>query len=777
MDAIRCRLTQSSSVGVAEDEEVGGAPRVEMSFVTSEEEEEAGPSSDITALVRRYRHGYQKAGLFLCVCVVIVFTTAFLLAYAVFGGRYHCSLVGEGDEEQGGGAKPPAEGGAGLYLGELRLMMRRLLQDEDIHNTVRRVSRANHPPGSSDGTSLASEVLRRFRLLQMDHTWTESLYATLQFPHRSQRSSLWLVDSAGLISEQIPLNPSDYCPYSATGSTTGGVVYANYGRPEDFKWLESAGVSVVGCVVVMRVGGGVSFAEKVWLAERSGAGGALIYPDPADLPQDPRRLGLNAHTAVSEHVHLGSGDPFTPGFPSFNHTQFPPIQSSGLPLIPALPISATVAAKLLSQLSGASCPPSWRGRLPYVRCVVGPEFSSGRRVAMSVHNVMTPVLLNNIFSSLEGRVEPDHYIILGAQRDSLGPGAVTSGVGTAILLELARTFSAMVKNGFSPRRSLLFVSWDAGDFGNVGATEWLEGYLSMLHLKAVAYFSLDQAVMGDDVLSAYTSPLLVDLLDAAIRQVEHPKHAGQSIYSQAEREGGSWRIIKPLFLNSGAYSFTAFAGVPAMELRFTEERAYPFVNTPLDSASRLQEVLGGRLGVTGRSLGELVGEMVLRLAHDSILPLRITSYAHTVLQLSAQLNKHSAELQSRGLSPHWVFSARGDYSRAAETLQRAIEYSDLHDPSAARYYNTRIMRVEYYFLSQYVSVVETPFRHVIHGRGDLTLSALSEHLSLLTSDPERFDEKRFRRQLAFFTWTLQGAANALRGDVYSTHTLLHTTTH
>lgn len=132
-----------------------------------------------------------------------------------------------------------------------------------------------------------------------------------------------------MVSEQIPLNPSDYCPYSATGSTTvrqrqdvfvtmvtttpviftclsfslqGGVVYANYGRPEDFNWLKSAGVSVVDSVVVMRVGGGVSFAEKVRLAERNGAGGALIYPDPADLPQDPRRLGLNTHTAVSEHV-------------------------------------------------------------------------------------------------------------------------------------------------------------------------------------------------------------------------------------------------------------------------------------------------------------------------------------------------------------------------------------------------------------------------------------------------------------------------------------------
>nr|XP_046236713.1 transferrin receptor protein 2-like isoform X3 [Scatophagus argus] len=653
---------QAPSVG-EEKEQVGGAQRLELRLVTSEAEEEAELSSDITALMQQYHHGYRKACVFLCVCGVVVFTTAFLLAYAVFGGRCHGSQVeGQEEDEQ----QPPAGGGAGLYLGDLRVMMRRLLQDEDIHNTVScdecvcvcvcvcvsRVSRASHPPGSAEGMALASEVLQRFRQLQMDHTWTESLYATLQFPHRSQKSSLWLVDSAGLISEQIPLNPSDFCPYSATGSTTGGVVFANYGRPQDFNWLRSAGVSVVGCVVVMRVGGGVSFAEKVGLAERNGAGGALIYPDPADLPQDPQRLGLNTHTAVSEHVHLGSGDPFTPGFPSFNHTQFPSIQSSGLPLIPVLPVSASVATKLLSQLSGPPCPSSWRSRLPYVCCVVGPDFSSGRRVKMAVNNVMTPVLLNNIFSSLEGRIEPDQYIILGAQRDSLGPGAVKSGVGTAILLELARTFSAMVKSGkthlktgFSPRRSLLFVSWDAGDFGNVGATEWLEGYLSMLHLKAVAYFSLDQAVMGDDVLSAYSSPLLVDLLDAAIRQVEHPKHAGQTIHSQAEREGGSWRIMKPLYLNSGAYTFTAFAGVPAVELRFTEERPYPFVNTPMDSTSRLQEVLGGRLGITGRSLGQLVGEMVLRLAHDHILPLRITSYAKTVLQFSAQLIKHSAELQ------------------------------------------------------------------------------------------------------------------------------------
>lgn len=213
---------------------------------------------------------------------------------------------------------------------------------------------------------------------------------------------------------------------------------------------------------------------------------------------EPFRVG-DVICSVSCQVHLGSGDPFTPGFPSFNHTQFPSTQSSGLPIILAQPISANVASKLLrsvpplsslmfvrsmwqwavcvcvcvSQLSGPDCPRGWQGRLPYVQCVLGPSFTgpSERRVKMAVYNTMKPVLLNNIFASIEGKIEPgtsrrvfvsrgsadgllnlcfflsDHYIIVGAQRDSWGPGAVKSGVGTALLMELARTFSNMVENG------------------------------------------------------------------------------------------------------------------------------------------------------------------------------------------------------------------------------------------------------------------------------------------------------------------------------------------
>ncbi|XP_035265548.1 transferrin receptor protein 2 [Anguilla anguilla] len=766
-----------SGLGEEHEEERGEESQAEMTPVHPESAEDLNSSlsGDVTALVLHKPISRRKAVFYLTLFSLLIFTTAFLLGYVVF--RALCHYCGETDMELG----PVDDTCSSHYdasesmmdLGELKDMLRKYLKEEQIESTVRRMSRSTHPPGSSEGNTLAREILQKFRQLRMDHTWTDSHYATLQFPSRTQRNSLWIVDANDEILEEIPLgSPLDYCAYSGIGTATGGVVYVNYGRQEDFDLLRSLGVSIGGAIAVARVGGGMSFAEKVWHAQRAGLGGVLIYPDPADIPQDPRRLGLYSSATISEHVHLGSGDPFTPGFPSFNHAQFPPTQSSGLPLIPVQPISANVASKLLSQLTGPECPRSWQGRLPYVRCALGPEFSSGegRRVRMGVYNNMTPVLLNNIFASIEGKIEPDQYIIIGAQRDSWGPGAVKAGVGTAILLELARTFSTMVENGFYPRRSLLFVSWDAGDFGSVGATEWLEGYLTMLHLKAVAYFSLDRAILGDDNLHAFTSPLLADLIEGVIKQVEHPKHVGRTIYSHTESLGGNWKsqIVKPLYLNSGAYSFTAFGGVPAMELRFTKDsRPYPFVNTQFDTADHLQEMLQGRLGALGRSLGELVGLMVLRLAHDLILPLDITCYSSTALHFSTQLNKYSSELKARGLSPQWVISARGDYSRAAESLREAILNSDISEERVTRLYNTRIMRVEYYLLSQYVSPVETPFRHVLHGRGEHTLAALSEHLSLLRSNPRLFDEARFRRQLALLTWTLQGAANALSGDVWN----------
>lgn len=69
--------------------------------------------------------------------------------------------------------------------------------------------------------------------------------------------------------------------YSKNGTATGPVVYANYGRVEDFQYLVDQGVNLTGTIALMRYGGAFR-GLKVRAAEKFGCAGALIYSDPID---------------------------------------------------------------------------------------------------------------------------------------------------------------------------------------------------------------------------------------------------------------------------------------------------------------------------------------------------------------------------------------------------------------------------------------------------------------------------------------------------------------
>uniref|UniRef100_G3U7U3 Transferrin receptor protein 2 n=1 Tax=Loxodonta africana TaxID=9785 RepID=G3U7U3_LOXAF len=632
---------------------------------------------------------------------------------------------------------------------------------------LRQTSSRERGAGSAGMAALAQDIRAELSRQKLDHVWTDTHYVGLQFPDPDHPNTLHWVNESGRAGEQLPLeDPEVYCPYSATGNATGELVYAHYGRLEDLQDLQARGVEPAGRLLLVRVGM-ISFAQKVATAQDFGARGVLIYPDPADLSPDTHKLGLSSHRAVYGHVHMGTGDPYTPGFPSFNQTQFPPVQSSGLPRIPAQPISADIASRLLRKLEGPVAPQEWQGHLPESPYHLGP----GPGLHLSVNNRRAATPISNIFGCIEGRSEPDHYVVIGAQRDAWGPGAAKSAVGTAILLELVRTISTMVSNeSFRPRRSLLFISWDGGDFGSVGSMEWLEGYLSVLHLKAVVYISLDNAVLGDDRFHAKTSPLLTSLIQNILKQVDSPNRSGQTLYEQVVFTNTSWdaEVIRPLPMDSSAYSFTAFAGVPAVEFSFMEDdQTYPFLHTKDDTYENLHAALRGRLPAVARTVALLAGQLLIRLSHDHLLPLDFGCYGDVVLSHIGSLNEFSGDLKARGLTLQWVYSARGDYIRAAEKLRKEIYSSEESDERLTRMYNVRIMRVEFYFLSQYVSPADSPFRHIFLGRGDHTLGALLDHLRLLRKGDSSFQESRFRRQLALLTWTLQGAANALGGDVWN----------
>ncbi|KAM4038933.1 transferrin receptor protein 2 isoform 2-T2 [Anomaloglossus baeobatrachus] len=688
------------------------------------------------------------------IAVILTALGAFLLGYLVT--RRPCATCNINGDDFTSDKDYPQEDSEPIKMdwSEIKDLFTKYLKDgQQLKEKIGKISRVAHPAGSQENEELADYVLQAFRSYKMDHTWVESHFAELQFPNRSRPNIVNIVNNSSAIVETIPIgDPDVYSPYSATGEVEGGLLYVNYGRREDFELLRSWHVDVSASLVLLRTGH-ISFAEKVYNAEEAGAVGALIFSDSAETP-------------VYGHAHLGTGDPNTPGFPSFNHTQFPPFKSSGLPKIPVQGISRSSARSLLRRLSGMRVPEMWRAPDFLSHCL-GPALTSlEHKVRLSVHNVPRSVELHNVFGSITGRHEPEHYIVVGAQRDSWGPGAAKSGVGSAILLELARTMAMMVHNGFQPRRTILFVSWDGGEFGSIGATEWLEGYLSMLHLKVAAYVSLDTPVLGDENFLVKMSPLFTNLIENIIKQVDNPRQSKQSIYEYVRMKSSNWKsaVFVPLKKDSSAFAFTAFAGVPAVEFSFVENsQPYPFLDTKQDTYESLDQVNNGRLPSVATSVAEVVGLTLIKLAHDYILPLDYTAYNEILLKHLVKLQTHQKKLKARGLTLDWLYSARGDYTRATQRLKQSISLSDIQNERVIQFFNVRIMRVEFYFLSQYVSAINSPYRHILLGRGEHTLEALMEHLS---EDQNTINDNELRKQIALFTWTLEGAANALSGEVW-----------
>ncbi|XP_070587184.1 transferrin receptor protein 1-like isoform X1 [Erythrolamprus reginae] len=731
----------------------GDCSRVEMKL--SAEEEEGGENGMIDHLPPRKAKARNHRHL-CCVWggVGLVFLIGFLFGYITFRARMPPPAKCNGEVSSSDGISYSSESSEAnnpppepvLYWGDLKKLLTSSLGKANFEATIRKISSENHEAGSVRDEVLAYDIQKQFESCRLDKVWEDEHYVPL--PARPS-NVISLEDDKNTIVER----PSAFVAYSGNGRVSGKPVFSNYGRKDDFKVLLDKGIALNGTVVVVRAGI-IAFAEKVANAKAWGAVGVLIYPDPADY----RSLGENV--ALFGHAHLGTGDPYTPGFPSFNHTQFPPVQSSGLPGIPVASISYRAARNLASVLDGSDCPSTWPVTI-FRKCAASP---AGKNVRLEVNNQMVEKKVLNIFGVIKGFVEPDRYVVIGAQRDAWGEGTVKSAVGTALLLELAHTLSGMVKNdGYKPHRSIIFASWSAGEFGAVGATEWLEGYAASLHLKAFAYINLDAAVSGSKQFRFSSSPLLKKLLEEAVTDVSFSPLNLRAAFAGKE---------VPFKFDDAARTFIASSGIPSISFSLNnggDSYPYPYFGTAEDNPGNLLTAFSNNINQmenTMRLAAEIAGRMALRLTHDRELYLDYKSYDGWLHNFVRSLLPYQKDMKQRGLMIQWLFEARGDFTRATTALTQDVKNTDLFNRDASRLLNDRLMKVEYLFLSPYVSPKDTPFRHILLGSGSHTTQALLDHIGLLRTNASAFDEDLFKNQLALLTWTIQGAANALAGDIW-----------
>ncbi|MEX2180572.1 MAG: M20/M25/M40 family metallo-hydrolase [Gemmatimonadaceae bacterium] len=440
--------------------------------------------------------------------------------------------------------------------------------------------------------------------------------------------------------------------YSGTGDVTGEVVYVNYGLIEDYAQLDSLGVSVRGKIAIARYGR--SFRGiKAREAERRGALALMMYSDPADdgyvrgdvYPEGPFR---NERGVQRGSVMNGAGDPSTPGYPSRAGARRIPLDSMPVPRIPVLPLAYGNAVELLRDLRGASIPQTWQGGLAF-RYHVGPGPVRARVLVRSDSATAAIKPIWNTYGVVRGTDFPDEIVVIGAHRDAWGPGAVDNVSGTVSVVEAARAVAEQMRAGWRPRRTLVFATWDAEEWGLIGSSEYVEDDSLRLLRGAVAYLNQDASASGPSFGGGGTPSLRALLRDVA-RSVPDPSGAG-SVYAvwrdrTAVAEGAEPAMGDP----GGGSDFAGFynhLGIPHSDWGFGGANGIYHSNYDTYTFMERFGDPGYRYHATAARIG---AAMVMRLANADIHPYDYVEFATTMRRYLAPIDRALAAKGWRGTS-------------------------------------------------------------------------------------------------------------------------------
>jgi N-acetylated-alpha-linked acidic dipeptidase len=433
--------------------------------------------------------------------------------------------------------------------------------------------------------------------------------------------------------------------YSGQGDVTADVVYVNYGLIEDYAQLDSMGVSVKGKIAIARYGR--SFRGiKAREAEKNGAVALLIYSDPQDdgfvvgdvYPEGPMR---NSAGVQRGSILNPDGDPSTPGYGSTGNV--PRLTPEQMPIshIPVVPISYGNASELLKYVRGAQIPRGWQGGLAF-RYHVGPG-PVRARVAVKDDRATKPLKpIYDTFGIIRGSEFPNELVIIGGHRDGWGPGAADNVSGTVSVLEAARAIAEEVKKGARPKRTLIFATWDAEEWGLIGSTEFVEDDSLRLSRDAVAYLNQDVAAQGSRFSGGGSPSLRASLRDAA-RVVPDPNAKG-SVYAEWRKAAVVPDTAEPAMGDPGGGSdFAGFynhLGIPIAEWGFGG--AGGVYHSQYDSYTWMTKF--GDPGFQYHAAAARVGAtMLLRLANADVLPYDYAEYAKTMRRYVAPIDHAVAD--------------------------------------------------------------------------------------------------------------------------------------
>lgn len=522
-----------------------------------------------------------------------------------------------------------------------------------MRENMRLLSARPHHVGSAYGKTNAEWILGQFRSYGWDAhienfdvlfpTPVErvvELIAPTTYRATLQETAVSGDPTSNQQAEQLP----SYNAYSADGDVTGPLVFVNYGIPADYEELERRGISVKGAIVIAKYGGSWR-GIKPKVAAEHGAVGCLIYSDPRDdgyaggdvFPNGPMRPAQGVQRGSVEDMPVYPGDPLTPGVGATKDAKRLAIsEAKTITKIPVLPISYGDAQPLLSALGGSIVPEAWRGGLP-ITYRYGPGQA---RVHLRVKSDWSLKTLYDVIAKLPGTTEADQWVIRGNHHDAWVNGAEDPISGLVAELEEARALGALYKQGWRPKRTIIYAAWDGEEPGLLGSTEWAETHADELRAHAVAYLNSDTNSRG--YLGVAGSHSLEKFINGVARDIEDPE-AGVSSWKrnqmarivrgspESRREARTREDLRIGALGSGSdySSFIDHLGVPSLNLGYGGEDDGGIYHSIYDDFYWFTH-FSDTAFVYGRALAQTAGTAVLRLANADLLPFAFTNLAETV---------------------------------------------------------------------------------------------------------------------------------------------------
>ncbi|XP_055970578.1 glutamate carboxypeptidase 2 isoform X3 [Sorex fumeus] len=639
------------------------------------------------------------------------------------------------------------------------------LNAENIKKFLYNFTRIPHLAGTKQNFHLAKQIQSQWKEFGLDSVELVHYDVLLSYPNKTHPNYISIIDGNGneifntsLYEPPCPgyENVSDVVPpfsaFSPKGTPQGDLVYVNYARTEDFFKLErDMKISCSGKIVIARYGK-IFRGNKVKNAELAGAKGIILYSDPADssapgVPSYPEGWSLPGGGVQRGNVLTldGAGDPLTPGYPANEYAYRRGIaEAVGLPRIPVHPIGYHDAHKLLEKMGGPAAPEhSWKGSLP-VPYNVGPGFIgnfSTQKVKMHIHSNNKVTRIYNVIGTLRGAVEPDRYVILGGHRDSWVFGGIDPQSGAAVVQEIVRSFGTLKRKGWRPRRTILFASWDAEEFGLLGSTEWAE------------LQSPDEGFEGKSLYESWNEK------------------------SPSSEVTGKPRIGK---LGSGN-DFEVFfqrLGIASGRARYTKNWAtskfssYPLYHSVYDTYELVEKFYDPTFK-NHLAVAQIRGGMVFEVASSVVLPFDCQDYAVVLKKYADKIYnismKHEQEMQKYRVSFDSLYSAVKNFTEIASKFNERLHDLDKNNPILLRIMNDQLMFLERAFIDP-LGLPNRPFyRHVIYApsshnkyAGESFPGIYDALFDIKSSVEPSKAWREVKRQISIAAFTVQAAAGTLR---------------